>query len=512
MAYSKDHLKSFCRYEISGEELMDSQKYTSPFEPCPDPEKYGYVCTLADLSEAIENGSGEEEEFIRQWVPLFLLLVRNRHVLIENTYEGDNKGMPTEYSILLEAAVILAEMYGSEETDADLDEVRDLIKNYYDNLKRPLDERTLTVPEMMDFILYWRSGDEQPEGIRRRLYQEYVDLLADNHMYEALHIRAEECSEGTHVFAPDWKQARADYEELLDMTNEPQYAEALGNIAYYGRTNDGRPEYDRALQYYTMAAMTGRNASRLKLADMYLYGEGVRKNPISAASAVNDVYSQELELFVNEEYDCLFADSAYHMGNLYRDAEEIYEPDMAYYYYLQAQYALLKKMEVHETFEDRNLALKIAAAIREVLPDTEYAEKHYTVHYQSIEDILMCLEGTSYQMEMDRKILKSGKVQLVFRYHGAEYDDVPPKLLMTVPEAGYCCLTDRITVHMDDAGNVPTAYDRDTVYFDYMYNNSLYQGEDRVASFFDEMTLKIKKPKEEKKESVQPRTYRIHLN
>lgn len=512
MAYSKNHLKSFCRYEISGEELMDSEKYTSPFEPCPDPEKYGYACTLADLSEAIENGSGEEEEFVRQWVPLFLLLVRNQHVLIENTYETDNKGMPAEYSILLEAAVILAEMYGSEEPAGDLDEVRALIKNYYDNLKKPLDERTLTVPEMMDFILYWRSGDDEPEGIYHRLYQEYVNLLADNHMYEALHIRAEECSEGTHVFAPDWKQAKADYEELLDLTNEPQYAEALGNIAYYGRTNEGRPEYEQALQYYTMAALTGSAAGRLKLADMYLYGEGVRKNPVSAAAAVNNVYSRELDQFVNENYDCFFADSAYHMGNLYRDAEEIYEPDMAYYYYLQAQYALLKKMEVHETFEDRNLALKIAAAIREILPDTEYAEKHYTVHYQNIEDILMCLEGTSYQMRMDRKILKSGKVQLVFRYNDIDYDDMPPKLLMTVPEAGYCTLTDRITVHMDDEKDVRVYNDGNTAFFDYIHDNSLYQGDVRVAVFFDEMTLKIKKPKEEKKEKEQARTYRIHLN
>ncbi len=510
MAYSKDHLKSFCRYEISGEELLDSEKYTSPFDPCP--EKDGYLCTLADLSEAIENGSGEEEEFIRQWVPLFLLLIRNNHVLIANAYEDENKGMPTEYSILLEACVILAEMYGTEGPASDLKEVRDLIRNYYDNLKLPLDERTLTVPEMMDFILYWRGGDEEPEGVYRRLYQEYVELLADNHMYEGLHIRAEECSEGTHIFAPDWKQARADYDELLDMTNDAQYAEALGHIAYYGRTNDGRPEYDKALQYYTMAALTGRPASRLKLADMYMYGEGVRKNPVSASAAVNEVYTHELEQFMDETDDCCFADSAFHMGNLYKDSEEIYDPEMAYYYYLQAQFALPRKMEVHETFEDRILALKIAAAIQEVLPDTEYTEKQYTVRYENLEDILMCLEGISYQMQMERKVMKNGKVKLVFRYNKKEYDDMPPQLLMTVPEAGYCAMTDQITVWLDHPVDVVTLDNRNTVDFDSIHNNSLYKGEVRMASIFDDMTIKLKKPKEEKKEKEQPRTYRIHLS
>ncbi len=151
---------------------------------------------------------------------------------------------------------------------------------------------------------------------------------------------------GNELFPCDWDKSRDCFLKLLEMDNvadldKCQYANTLGYIFYYGRCNNGIPEYEKAYQYFALGAAGGMYESMYKLADMYAHGYGVTKNTRAAMTLVNMVYTENLRLIKKERFDCQFADAALRMGNLCRDG---IMHDDEYYYYTLADFAIRKRL------------------------------------------------------------------------------------------------------------------------------------------------------------------------
>lgn len=152
---------------------------------------------------------------------------------------------------------------------------------------------------------------------------------------------------GNELFPCDWNKSRDCFLKLLEMDNVADlekclYANTLGYIFYYGRCNNGIPEYEKAYRYFALGAAGGMYESMYKLADMYTHGYGVTKNARAATTLVNMVYAENLRLIERGCFDCQFADAALRMGNLCRDA--IIHDD-EYYYYTLADFAIRKRLD-----------------------------------------------------------------------------------------------------------------------------------------------------------------------
>lgn len=151
---------------------------------------------------------------------------------------------------------------------------------------------------------------------------------------------------GNELFPCDWNKSRDCFLKLLEMDNvadseKCRYANTLGYIFYYGRCNNGVPEYEKAYQYFALGAAGGVYESIYKLSDMYTHGYGVTKNTHVAMTLVDMVYTENLRLIKKGHFDCKFADAALRMGNLCRDGI-IYDDE--YYYYTLADFAIRKRL------------------------------------------------------------------------------------------------------------------------------------------------------------------------
>jgi TPR repeat protein len=74
---------------------------------------------------------------------------------------------------------------------------------------------------------------------------------------------------------------------LFELTDNPQYANTLGYIYYYGRCNNGVPEYDQAFYYFSYAAANGLYEGMYKLADLFWHGYGCKKAPKLPAESMS---------------------------------------------------------------------------------------------------------------------------------------------------------------------------------------------------------------------------------
>ena len=76
---------------------------------------------------------------------------------------------------------------------------------------------------------------------------------------EALEALAYGSYGGNNVFAEDYSLAEYCLQRLIRVQEDPSpfYYNSLGYIYYYGRTNGGEPEYDKAYAYFSVGAVHG---------------------------------------------------------------------------------------------------------------------------------------------------------------------------------------------------------------------------------------------------------------
>lgn len=173
---------------------------------------------------------------------------------------------------------------------------------------------------------------------------------------------------GNNLFECDYDLAEKCMLKLFDIIDElPEkgfYANTLGYIYYYGRTNRGNADYEKAFKYFSFGAHAGIYESIYKLSDMYKNGLGGIKSASLAKELVRNIYGDLYSQFLCERFDCEFADVAIRLGNfaMEEECDGIPTYNIALEYFTEAKYALSKRNK----FGDSSVKARLEKSISEV--------------------------------------------------------------------------------------------------------------------------------------------------
>lgn len=332
---------------------------------------------------------GESEEFIREYI-------KNIREQLEQWIASDGRVYPEEIR------QIIAVQYDCNNIDGQSEATQQLFKECLD---------------------YCCDVKKDPKAIQRRGYCYYC---------------------GTKIYPNDWYKARDAFLDYYQMTGDASAANTLGYIYYYGRCNGGVPEYEKAFKYFSIGHAYSYFESTYKLADMLANGYGVVKDGESANHLYWSVYKENLKRFIRGNLECKFADAALRMGNCFRDGIGT-EKDLetAYYYYLQADYAIRERTKAANHYGDTVVFDGIQKAIVEVRK--EYTDKGRT-------EQLVYPGWTKWTLIKHRrcklviKELKEGVLALDATVLKRRDEKEAPRMLITVPKADYCALRKKIRI------------------------------------------------------------------
>ena len=197
------------------------------------------------------------------------------------------------------------------------------------------------------------------------LYSRMLDDLCDAGEEWAIRRKAYAYYGGNGLVPCDWKKAEEALLKLYELFGSPFAANSLGYIYYSNRL--GKPDYDKAFRYFSVAAEAGVVEATYKKADMIRKGHGTEKDPYRAFSILSSLYEYQKEAFLDGNYGCKFADVALRMGYCYENGDGVEESaKQARRYYEIAKNAIIKRKESHKHYGDDVVEKNIDEALHRV--------------------------------------------------------------------------------------------------------------------------------------------------
>ena len=357
------------------------------------------------------------------------------------------------------------------------EELLDQIDSFYDEIDEHPFERTYIDAIKLDYITAHDNNLilEDASEDEKDLFRQFTDELCENGNLEAIRIKGYACYGGNSVYECDWEMAAECMEILWRDGGFGYAANTLGYIYYYGRLNDGIPDYEKAFFYYSIGQTFGIYESTYKIADMFFYGKYVKPNIPLARSIIEKLYGETRFRFEQGEFDGSFADVALRMGKLIlaennSKGADIFMKDIntfsAYRCFLQAEFALALRMQDGGAYGDK----KIMDDIRKQLKASDNVHKHatasVTLNYPLPAYELITNHGYAiYNATL--KFLKSGNIKITISRiskNAGEKDE--PLTLITYPEFSCCDLASSVTLTAKNAQIDVYTDDKDDFFFD----------------------------------------------
>ena len=290
-----------------------------------------------------------------------------------------------------------------------------------------------------------KPADKIPDVFKDK-YRSYVEILCDKDIELGLLEKAYGSYTGNAIYPQDWKTAEENLIKLVDVCKNPLAANSLGYIYYYGRTNNGVSDYEKALKYFTIAQIAGISEAKYKLCDMLTEGKGFpAKMPEIAFKSISNMYNELLNEFRGETYSCEFADVAIRMGNYYYDLAKKGSCSFyfAYQYYMIAKYALELRMKNDPQYGDESV-------MKRLMPKYQDAKEHFHKELQDnnaadgplniLEDFL--LNNTA---RVQVRKLKDAKYKIIITMNPINPNNAfYTKELVAIPHLDYCKLISKI--------------------------------------------------------------------
>ncbi len=439
-------VKKFARYEICGKDVIGDA-----FPPQRIQEKEKYSLTIEDLIVVLKKANGmPAERFKEEWLKPYLYdldgVFSYFHPVIYDAGTDGYRYLPSEGFFTWDAIDRIDNCIYDGEND--YSEMIEELVNIQKLLRLPVPERQYDDGIKEYYIKSFDKGSmlERATNDELKLFVQYVEELCVKDNEAALYAKAYGCYGGNRAFLCDWVTSRECLLKLMEQDENPFLANTLGYIYYYGRCTNGEPEYEKAFKYFSIGAAGYVYESRYKLADMFRNGYGVPKNNKIASSMIWELYDENIKYMYKGQFDCKFADIALRAGNLFRDGIDCdAEPDAAYFYYLQAEFAIKMRMLEDDHYGDVKVADGIGSAIEEILPQTSYVKPKRTVNHYNLGCIISHRHKKHRLLEMKIKKLKNGEYSLCFRMVPKDGEKYPLKFFVTSPEAHFCGMLDTIT-------------------------------------------------------------------
>ena len=280
------------------------------------------------------------------------------------------------------------------------------------------------------------------------MFADFVDYGVERDWPCALMALGYGCYGGNEIYETDWETSKRCMLKLIELTDDPFCYNTLGYIYYYGRCNNGVPEYDKAFQYFAVGAAHGIYESRYKLADMFLTGKGALKSPSAAANMVMAMYNDNKEIFCEESYESKFADIALRVGGFFERGDGVEQNDVAAYaYYKEAKLAIDKRVELFDFFGDRKVQKNIKASMDRVLKKlgNNFFQDKFTIDNPIFFAMLL---KNSVGIDLDLHEDKDGR--FVIRAKSVADDELSGKTIINIATIDYCELIDEAAFYLSD--------------------------------------------------------------
>lgn len=312
------------------------------------------------------------------------------------------------------------------------------------------DERTAFIEKYVD------DQDNIPKKDRAK-FKKLVEEGCEENLQCALYAKAYGCYGGNEIFDCDWQASLDCLLKLVDMTADPYCYNTIGYIYYYGRCNNGEPEYDKAFQYFAVGAAHGIFESMYKIADMFIAGKGCLKNPAAGAKIILSMFSENREIFCDGEYDGKFADVALRVGGLFEKGIGVDQSiEQSYAFYLEAKLAIDGRVERYDYYGDRKVQKNIDDAlerVRKQLPE-EFFRDEVTIDDPGPIGVLL---SNSVGADLTLEGVKGG---YKIKAKGFASEEANGNVLLNMPEMNICRLTNEVELYLDsDAEIISDTFD-----------------------------------------------------
>lgn len=513
---SYDELKSFARGERLFSEIVKKDRYEEDLFALDVRADSKYQMTFDDFYSALKNVDTlkrDAEDFLEDWFePLFFIMgplvgvpTLTGHPEMEDMYcildIGGNEFARSEAMLIINILNALDEdkaaFYGCcIDDDEVLDHIRDYaesIHNFSFNKDARISEWRFTNREKDAFLKkYSKKSVLREVGTEKiLLFRRVLEERCAEGNLEAIQIKGYACYGDRHpVYSCDWFTARDCMLELVEKGNDwlkAVSANTLGYIYYYGRCNDGEPEYEEAYKYFSMAAFYGLHESTYKVGDMLAKGYGIIKNEKAAYQCYANVYLDCYRKFQNGNQEHVLSDAALRMGRAYRDGIGTPKDLMkAYNYLLQAKVAIDLRMKKHDFYGINTVHDNIYRCLGEV--KEELLSEGYEIDADSCSVdprvILEMISAGQHKMELSVSEEDDFYILTFTRLKQERYDH-NPKTMVTIPEVSFCMVTDYIKLKYDKKGLIHLKNNADSVSYDSMEVDngsiSFYEKKKRVA-------------------------------
>lgn len=321
----------------------------------------------------------------------------------------------------------------------------------------------------------------------KQLLKGFCDELVSKDNLEALEFKGYSCYEGKDIYAQDWDESKRCLLKIFEKTCRPEIANSLGYIAYYGRCNNGVPQYDEAFRYFSIGAAAKLCESQYKLADMFYHGYSVPENKELAQEIYSDLYeSAKKDFIAYPDMNNKFADLALRMCTVASEGEF---PDWrgAYIYALEAKYAIGLRKKLNY-YGDSSVEKAINEKIEQLKPYMKDEENR-------IEQPLLVLEelfavGEAKDVVTMVSAAKDGKnCTLTFEpvYNNKTFQKAKTFGLLCIPEKDYCGLVKKYTISTDSLEKCKICSKKETFVFDEIFTDEedgmeFYYNDELVAS------------------------------
>ena len=350
---SVEQMKQIARYEITFKDILGEEGYVDGQIICPEVYKF----TLTDLCQALKrlkDADPTSKELGDHWI-YPINMISDAFGFDKADDKPDDFDVPDELkgypgltvSEAAEFEYIWWELEGAWEDFEDEDHLSDAldldplireVETFLGNKGKPIEEWIFPDNEVEYYIGRFNDDEFVKHATDKQLElaRKFINERCDKDHELALYTKGYACYGGNRLYHCDWYTSRDCMIRLFDKTDDPRYANTLGYIYYYGRCNEGVPEYEKAFHYFGIAAANGMYEGMYKLADMFYHGYGCKESKRTARSLYGMVYEDCLKKFMAGE-NTDFADAALRMGNVFaKGIDEEIDYTSAYYYYLQA--------------------------------------------------------------------------------------------------------------------------------------------------------------------------------
>ena len=210
----------------------------------------------------------------------------------------------------------------------------------------------------------------------RKFYFDNLEMLSDKDNFYGMKELGFYYYCGDDGKNVDYKKAEKLFLKAINLKADPYLANVLGYIYYYGKGNNGIPDYDKAFKYFSVAYLSGGLfEAAYKLSDCFKHGYGTTKDEKTAFRLVSQIYEQNLYYYFETD-DSKYADVALRVGSFLKDGVGTDKDlKMAYIYFLRARTAIKSRINCIYYVGDIGLANSINKSIFSIKEELKYGDR-----------------------------------------------------------------------------------------------------------------------------------------